>query len=246
MTAGALEGLGSVSERLLWAVECPCGWCGYRVNPKSRGCPRQDCDAGPEKIEAKWLAGQGPNQSIVYLLCFWWLYGRVDPLHVRRADGQVVRFHADHYRGSTRNLPQRLRDHRLGRGANLVANAIALGAEIRLARVWHVPLAFEGRLSHRWESPSPNTRNGKRRGAATGLRPLCPMCVGDKAYGRFPEAKIQAFYRAQRLEEQAARQARREEKERVAIEHATVWNADLEWDLAFPELAYGTPTAAQG
>jgi hypothetical protein len=238
-------------------VACPCGWVGCRRNPTGRDCPA--CAGAGEKIETLWQVGKGPHQSIIYLLHFHWPYGRVDPWHIRLADGSIVKFHADHYSGKTGDLPRRLSEHlagvyvpgqrgHRGHGARLVAAAIAYGAEVRLARVWHTPLEFEQRLRQRGASESPQSEKGTRRGAWKSLRPLCPEpgCSGDRAWGRFPEAKIQAYYREQRRAVAAARQDRRERLARRDAERAAgTWDADREWDRAFPHLAYDTPDAAQ-
>jgi hypothetical protein len=257
MTAVPIVASTTSAKPPLCRVQCPCGWKGNRRWPTDLECP--GCLGPGEKIETLWPVGFGPHQSIIYLLHFHWPYGRVDPKRIRLADGSTVNFHADHYSGATRDLPRRFAEHlsgvfipgrrgHRGRGARLVAAAIAYGADVRLARVWHVPLAFEQRLRPPKPSVSPQSENGQRFGAFTSLRPLCPTCVGDKAFGRFNEAKVQAYYREQRQAAEAERQARKEQKERWAIEHETIWNADREWDLAFPELAYEpTPaTVAQG
>jgi hypothetical protein len=237
-------------------VACPCGWVGCRVHPNAHDCPA--CAGRGEKIQTLWQIGQGPHQSIIYLLHFHWPSGRVDPWHIRLADGSVVKFHADHYSGKTRDFPRRLSEHlagvyvpgqrgHRGQGARLVAAAVAYGAEVRVARLWHVPLEFERRLKQRGDSESPRSEKGTRRGAWKGLRPLCPEpdCSGDKAWQRFPEAKIQAYYRSQRqavaAERQALRAARALHEAGIA---AGVWNAEAEWDQAFPHLAYGDSAKA--
>jgi predicted GIY-YIG superfamily endonuclease len=207
-------------------VGCPCGWRGYRVRPDSRPCPA--CHADPEKIETLWLAGHGPHQSVVYLLHFRWPQGR------------PAGFHADHYCGATRDLPQRLRAHQRGQGARLVAAAVQAGAVVELARLWHVPMAFERRLKQRRPySESARTRKRYRRGCATSLRRLCPTCVGPAAYGRMAEAKIQAGYRAQRQQSAAEAEARRALLARYLADRAAgVWDAEAawpaEWDRHWP------------
>src|SRR6266511_5953214 len=62
-------------------------------------------------------------------------------------------FHACHYCGWTTDLPGRVRDHlagvyvrggkQRGRGARLVAAAIAAGATVELIRAWRAPREFE-------------------------------------------------------------------------------------------------------
>jgi hypothetical protein len=206
-------------------VGCPCGWRGYRVNVHSRPCPA--CGADPDKIEALWPAGQGPGPT-VYLL------------HFRFPDGPPGGFHARHYSGATRDLPQRLRAHRLGHGARLVEAAVAVGAHVELARVWRVPLSFERRLKKRTGRPSGRTRSGATcRGAASSLRRLCPTCVGPAAWGRYAEATVRAGYRDQREQLAGERAARRARRERWAAERAAgVWDPvaawPAEWDRLFP------------
>lgn len=207
-------------------VGCPCGWRGYRVHVHSRPCPA--CHAPADQVQTLWPAGQGPHQSIVYLLHFTWPHGRPRG------------FHAGHYLGATRDLPARLRDHQQGRGARLVAAATQAGAVVELARLWHAPPAFERRLKQRRPyGQSTRTRKGVRRGCATSLRRLCPTCVGERAFGRYPEAKVRAGYQAQRAEAAAARDDRRVRRERWATERAAgVWDADAawpaEWDQTWP------------
>jgi hypothetical protein len=223
-------------------VGCPCGWRGYRVQADSRPCPAPGCDTGPERIEVMWPAGQGPHLSIVYVLHFRW------PLRLVEGELREVPpsgFHARHYCGATRDLPQRLRDHRLGRGARLVAAAVAAGAGVELVRVWRVPLAFERRLKQRRPySESPRTRKGVRRGCATSLVPLCPDpgCGGEQAWGRYSEARVRAGYQAEREAAAAARQARHDHLARCDADRAAgvwdpvaAWPAD--WDRLFPTAA---------
>ncbi len=240
----------------LQRVTCPCSWRGIRRNPTGRDCPA--CGGPRQKIETLWQVGHGPHQSIIYVLHFHWPYGRLDPWRIRLADGSIVRFHADHYSGRTRDLPRRVAEHlagvyvpgqrgHKGSGARLVAAAIAYGAEVRLARIWHVPLEFEQRLRPSKPSDSPQSDSGVRYGANQSLRRLCPdpECSGDKAWKRYPEAKVKAYYRAQRQAVAAARQARREWDAHCAQLNADgVWDADRAWDEAFPHLAYGPATAA--
>jgi hypothetical protein len=175
-------------------------------------------------------------------------------------DGRRIRFQADHYSGSTCDLPRRLAEHLSGRGAKVVAAAIALGAEVHVARVWRVPLAFEQRLrrppqpgasSERENlrySSSRQSGNGRRYGANQSLRPLCPEpgCAGEAAWRRYPEAKVQDYYRQLRREHKAKKEARRAWDDHCAQQQADgVWDADREWDDAFPELAYPATAAAQ-
>jgi hypothetical protein len=135
----------------------------------------------------------------------------------------------------TRPRDGRLRDHRLGRGARLVAAAVAAGATVELARTWRLPgaeaaRAFERRLKQRCPSFSPRTRNGgRRRGANSSLRRLCPQpgCAGAGAWRRYPEASVRAPF----LAELAARQARREHRAYCReLKAAGVWDEPPPWD----------------
>jgi len=217
---------------------------GTRRKPTARSCPW--C-AGPGKqIKTLWQVGRA-DQSVVYLLHFHWPEGVVrDRDWLTFPDGRKVRFQADHYSGSTCDFPRRLAEHLSGQGAKLVAAAIALGVEVRVARVWHVPLAFEQQLRSK-PSDSPRSANGLRFGAATSLRPLCPepACSGEKAWRRFPEAKVRAHYQQLREQAEAKRQARRAWNAHCdQLEADGVWDAYLEWDVAYPHLAYGTAATA--
>jgi len=226
-------------------VECRCGWVGYRVHPNSRDCPARGCPR--EKIEALWTAGQGPRRSIVYLLHFHW--------PVRLVDGKPREvppkgFHACHYCGWTTDLPARLRDHLAGvyvrgektrgRGARLVAAAIAAGATVEVARVWYAPKAFEQVLKQRRKDGS------TRCGAKKALTKLCPVCDG-KALCRYPQERVyQLLGRKDPAQERQERRARAAARARYRADvAASVWDADAEWERAFPGLAYGTAAAAQ-
>jgi hypothetical protein len=206
-------------------VGCPCGWRGYRVQAHSRPCPA--CGADPGKVEALWRVGEGPG-SVVYLLHFAWPH--------RPPEG----FHARHYLGATLDLPQRLRDHRIGRGARLVAAATAAGATVELARVWRVPVAFERRLKQRRPySESPRTRTGVRRGSARSLVPLCPDpgCGGLAASRRYPEARVRAGYRAEREASDTARLAPRAHRAYCdQLRDAGTWDPGGTWPLEWDRL----------
>jgi hypothetical protein len=71
---------------------------------------------------------------------------------------------ARHYIGFTRNLEQRLEEHRAGRGSPLVAAALADGIDFQLAAIWEGDRHDERRL-HRQK----NTRAR-----------LCPLCIGNE------------------------------------------------------------------
>jgi hypothetical protein len=135
-----------------------------------------------------------------------------------------------------------------------------LGAEVRVARVWQVPLAFEQRLRQPPQpstscepenlrySSCPQSENGRRYGAKKSLRPLCPEphCASEAAWGRYPEAEVQAYYRQLRQENKAKKESRRAWDDHCAqLSAARVWDADQEWNVAFPDLGYAAATATQ-
>jgi hypothetical protein len=243
----------------LYRVACPCGWMGdrrkptrrkrSRRKPAARRCPW--CGGPGEQLEVWWQVGRA-RDSVVYLLHFVWPEGVArDPADrdwLVFPDGRRVLFHADHYLGATCDWPRRKGEHLSGRGAKLVAAAVALGAEPRLVRTWRVPVAFEKRLRRSKPSRSPQSINGQRFGSPRTLRPLCPEpeCAGTKAWGRYAEAKIQADYREQRQLNATARQARREWEAHCAqLRAAGAWDADGAWDAAFPHLAFGGDASTQ-
>jgi hypothetical protein len=229
---------------LLYRVACPCAWMGNRRKPTARACPW--CGGPGKQIRTWWQVGRA-HQSVVYILHFHWPKGVVrDPDNLDWLvwpDGRRIRFQADHYSGSTCDLPRRLAEHLSGRGAKLVAAALELGANVRVSRVWHVPVAFEQRLRRPKPTLSPQSTNGQRFGSIQ-LRPLCPEpgCAGDKAWARLAETKVRGYYRQLRQAFQATRQARRDWDAHCAeLKAAGIWDADKAWDEAFPQLAYDSP-----
>jgi hypothetical protein len=199
-------------------VECgACGWIGYRVHPTGRGCPR--CTADRLTLRPVWLAGCAPHRGrCCYLAHLWPAYG-----------------HASHYLGFTTNLPVRWRDHltggydpatrkATGRGARLLAAALHAGCTVELVRVWYGTQArtLEQRLKQRRKPGS------LRAGAASSLKPLCPVC-NPGALGRYPDLPDPL---------PPPRRPR-------FVHDPVVWDADAEWDRAFPALAYGPAAASQ-
>jgi predicted GIY-YIG superfamily endonuclease len=67
--------------------------------------------------------------------------------------------HAGHYLGSAVNLPARLTEHQLGRGARLTQVVKSLGITFTVARVWDGGRGVERKLKCQ--------KNGPR---------LCPIC----------------------------------------------------------------------
>jgi hypothetical protein len=179
----------SGTRGVLWRVGCPsepCGWRGYRrlpTRPGRRPRPCPSCGIAADKLEPLWMVGQGrPGPMRTYLVCLDWHGMRVDPQHLRLPGGQVVRFQADHYLGKATDVARRLRQHRGGNGARVVAWAVALGATVHLGRVWDDGGAMEARSKHRGTTgPSPRTRNGgQRRGVRCGMRRYCHRCTPPK------------------------------------------------------------------
>lgn len=73
--------------------------------------------------------------------------------------------HARHYLGYADDIARRLRQHRAGRGARLMAVVSEQGIDWQCVRVWvGEDRHFERRLKNRHESPR-----------------LCPVCRGDFA-----------------------------------------------------------------
>jgi hypothetical protein len=234
----------TAESRVRQRVGCPCGWRGYRIHVNSRDC--KDCGADRSKIEALWPVGQGPRRWFVYVLHFvWHTDDGLPPIIGYRPDGTAVRFHAGHYLGASSDLPARLRDHRngiyipggkkQGRGALFVARAVSLGATIELGRLWHAPPQFEARLKQARKAGS------TRCGVTTGSRRYCSICSPDDALEQWPQEEVNAWVAKLRAPAEARRAARARHRAEVA---AGVWDADAEWDKAFPHLAYDAAAAA--
>jgi hypothetical protein len=197
-----------------------CGWVGYRRNPWGRDCPA--CGVDQSKLRPVWLAGLAPRQGrCCYLGHIWPAYG-----------------HAQHYLGFTTNLPVRWPEHlaggydpithkATGKGARLLAAALYAGCTVELVRVWYGTQArtLEQRLKQRRKPDSGSLRSG----AARSLKPLCPVCNPGRALRRYPDLPDPSRLR---------RPGR-------FVHDREVWDADREWDLAFPHLAYDTPAPAQ-
>ena len=140
--------------------------------------------------------------------------------------------HAEHYAGFTIDLPVRWRDHlaggydpethrNRGKGARLLAAALHAGCHVELVRGWYGPQArqLEQRLKQRRKPGS------LRAGARRSLKPLCPLCDAN-AYRHYPQLPPAPPSPPRRFRHDPQ-----------------VWDADREWDLAFPELAYGAGQA---
>jgi len=132
--------------------------------------------------------------------------------------------HAGHYLGFTTNLPVRWPQHlaggydpathkSTGRGARLLAAAIHAGCTVELVRVWYgtQARALEQRLKQRRKSGS------LRAGAAGSLKPLCPVCNPGalRRYPNLPDPPPPP-------------------RPRRFVHDPLVWDAEAEWDRAFP------------
>jgi hypothetical protein len=192
-------------------VACPpCGWVGYRRDPWSRDCPA--CGVDSSKLWPLWVAGCAPRLGrCAYLIHIWPAYR-----------------HASHYLGSTTHLWFRWRAHlaggydpvthkATGDGARLLAAALHHGHQIELVRVWYGQQArtLEQKLKQRRKPGS------LRAGAARSLKPLCPVCDPGalRRYRSVPDPTPPPRPRMPRF--------------------VPTWDADAEWDAAFPHLAYG-------
>jgi predicted GIY-YIG superfamily endonuclease len=209
MTALAIPTAAAVASPL-HRVECVCAWVGYRRHPHSRPCPR--CQAPSATLRPVWLAGCAPRKGRCAYLA------HISPPYK----------HAQHYGGFTTDLPTRWKDHlaggydpetrrNRGKGARLLAAALYAGCQVELVRVWYGPQArqLEQQLKQRRKPGS------LRAGARRSLKPLCPLC--DKnAHRHYPQLPLVPPPPPKRFRHDPQ-----------------VWDADREWDLAFPELAYG-------
>jgi len=73
---------------------------------------------------------------------------------------------AQHYLGFSTNVPERLKTHRAGRGAPLLAAVTQRGIAWKLARQWRrKDGSFEQALKRKYA-----------------LRDLCPVCSGPRAH----------------------------------------------------------------
>jgi hypothetical protein len=207
-----------VVVRAAHRVECWCGWVGYRRRPQCRPCPA--CGTEAAKLQPVWLAGCAPHRGRCCYLA-----------HIHPAYR-----HASHYLGFSGNLPARWRDHlaggydpathkNTGRGSRLLAAALHAGCTLELVRVWYGSQArtLEQRLKQRRKPGS------LRAGAARSLKPLCPVCDPARALRRYPNLPDPprpgpAWHRF--------------------VHDPITWDADAEWNHAFPELAYPTGAVA--
>jgi hypothetical protein len=211
MTAATI----TVPARPTHRVQCGgCGWVGYRRHPSGRGCPR--CSADRLQLRPVWLTGLAPQRGrCAYLAHLWPPYR-----------------HAGHYLGFTTNLPVRWSEHlaggydpatrkSTGRGARLLAAAIHAGCTVELVRVWYgaQARALEQRLKQRRKPGS------LRAGAASSLKPLCPVCNPGalRRYPNLPDPPPPP-------------------RPRRFTHDPLVWDADAEWDRAFPHLAFPPPS----
>jgi hypothetical protein len=215
------ELLSATPARPVHRVECPCGWIGYRLSAWRRECPA--CGADPAKLQPVWLAGCAPRRGRCCYL------GHIWPPPDQEWPGYR---HACHYLGSTTDLRRRWPEHlasgydpvthkATGDGSRLIAAALYAGCTVELVRVWFGRQArtLERRLKQR-RKPDADTL---RAGAARSLKPLCPLCNPAGWWRQYPDLPDPApLPRPGRF-----------------VPDPALWNADAEWDLAFPKLAYG-------
>jgi hypothetical protein len=221
-------------------VTCPaCGWVGYRRHPWSRDCPR--CGVDASKLWPLWLAGCAPRPGrCTYLVHIWPPPGGPGDPDRSGDPGSVWAGyrHACHYLGYTTNLWSRWRAHlaggydpvthkATGDGARLLAAALHHGCQIELVRAWYGSQArtLEQRLKQRRKPGS------LRSGAKKSLRPLCPVCDPGalRRYRSVPDPT------PPRPRPRPPRPPR----------FVPSWDAEAEWDAAFPHLAYN-PDGADG
>jgi hypothetical protein len=216
----------AVVARPVHRVECACGWVGYRRHLWGRDCPA--CGIDRSKLLPVWLAGCAPHRGrCCYLGHIWPPPGQ----------GWAGYRHAQHYLGFTTNLPTRwpahlaggydpATHHNNGNGSRLLAAALHAGCTVELVRVWYGTQArtLEQRLKQRRR---PDT-DSLRAGAARSLKPLCPVCNPAAWWRRYPD-----------LPDPPPLPPRRR-----FVHDPVTWDAELEWDRAFPELAYAQPAAA--
>jgi hypothetical protein len=219
--------------RPMHRVACDgCGWVGYRRDPWCRDCPA--CGVDAFKLRPEWLAGCAPHAGLSCYLAHIWPppAGPADP-----ADPWPGYRHACHYLGSTTSLRVRWPEHlaggydpvtrkNTGPGSRLLAAALYHGCQVELVRVWRGSQArrLEQRLKQRRK---PDT-DSLRAGAARSLKPLCPLCNPAGWWRRYPD-----------LPDPPPPPPRRR-----FMHDPELWDADGEWDRAFPALAYGPPVAA--
>jgi hypothetical protein len=204
-----------VAGRLVHRVVCGgCGWIGYRSQPWGRDCPACGIDAS--KLRPVWLAGMSPRRGrCCYLGHIWPAYA-----------------HAEHYLGFTTNLPRRWPEHlsggydpltrrNRGNGSRLLAAALHAGCTVELVRVWYGVQArtLEQRLKQHRNPDSGSLRSG----AARSLKPLCPVCNPASWWRRYPSIP----------DPPAPPRLPRPRR------FVSTWDAEAEWDTAFPHLAYG-------
>jgi predicted GIY-YIG superfamily endonuclease len=217
VTAAELLSPAAATVRPVHRVECACGWLGYRLRPQGRDCPA--CGADAAKLQPVWLAGCAPHRGRCCYL----------------AEIQPAYRHAQHYLGFTTDLRRRWPEHlsggydpathkNNGPGSRLLAAALYAGCTVELVRVWYGEQArtLEQRLKQRRKPDS------LRAGAARSLKPLCPLCNPAGWWRQYPDLPDPA---------PPPRPGRfRHDPE--------LWDADREWDEAFPQLAYDPPAVA--
>ncbi len=149
--------------------------------------------------------------------------------------------HAEHYLGSTIDLRVRWPEHLAGAasydpvthknhgpGARLLAAALYHGCQVELVRVWYGAQAR--RLEQRLKQQRQPDADSLRCGAATSLKPLCPVCNPTGWHRRYPDLPDPPLPPRPRR--------------RRFVHDPEAWDAEAAWNEAFPHLAYGPNAAA--
>jgi hypothetical protein len=232
VTAAELLSPAAAAVRPPHRVVCDgCGWIGYRLSPWCRDCPA--CGVDWSKLRPVWLAGCAPHAGLSAYLGHIWPPPS-GPTHT--SDPWPGYRHACHYLGSTIDLRKRWPEHLAGGydpethrnngpGSRLIAAALHHGCTVELVRVWRGSQAR--RLEQRLKQRRKPDADSLRAGAKTSLKPLCPLCNPAGWWRRYPDLPDPVP----------------SPRPRRFTHDPKLWDADGEWDAAFPQLAYGTSTA---
>jgi hypothetical protein len=115
-----------------------------------------------------------------------------------------------------------------GPGSRLIAAALYHGCTVELVRVWRGSQArrLEQRLKQRRKPHADSLRAGGR----TSYKPLCPLCNPASWWRRYPDLPDPAP----------------PSRPRRLVHDPELWDADREWNQAFPDLAYDLSTGDAG
>ena len=237
MTAPSAE-----AGELLYRVACPCAWMGNRRKPTARLPVVRWARQADQDVVAGWPSAPERRLHPPLPLAQGVVRDPDDLDWLVWPDGRRIRFQADHYSGSTCDLPRRLAEHLSGRGAKLVAAALELGADVRVSG------SGTSRSRSSNGSGDPSRPSPHRRPMASGSAPFSSgRCALSRAA---PATRLGAAWPRRRsaattgncAKRSATRQARRDWDAHCAeLKAAGIWDADKAWDEAFPQLAYDTP-----